>query len=70
MKAIQKHSINIKNIQYNKEIEKAYLLLGKARYFDRRFFPALEAFNFLLETAQVGQIFLMLRFGEKKQIFV
>jgi len=24
--------------------------LGKARYFDRRFFPALEAFNFLLES--------------------
>ena len=25
-------------------------MLGKARYFDRRFFPALEAFNFLLES--------------------
>ena len=25
------------------------MLLGKARYFDRRFIPALEAFNYLLE---------------------
>ena len=58
VKAIQKHSINIKNIQYNKEIEKAYLLLGKARYFDRRFFPALEAFNFLLETGASWSNFL------------
>ena len=58
VKAIQKHSINIKNIQYNREIEKAYLLLGKARYFDRRFFPALEAFNFLLETGASWSNFL------------
>ena len=50
VKAIQKHSIKINDIQYNRHIDEAYLLLGKARYFDRRFFPALEAFNFLLET--------------------
>ena len=50
VKAIQKHSLKIKNIQYNRQIEEAYLLLGKARYFDRRFFPALEAFSFLLES--------------------
>lgn len=50
VKAIQKHSIKINDIQYNRQIDEAYLLLGKARYFDRRFFPALEAFNFLLES--------------------
>ena len=50
VKAIQKHSLKIKNIQYNRQIDEAYLLLGKARYFDRRFFPALEAFSFLLES--------------------
>ena len=50
VKAIQKHSIKIDNVQYNRQIDEAYLLLGKARYFDRRFFPALEAFNFLLES--------------------
>ena len=50
VKSIQKHSININHIQYNSQMDEAYLLLGKARYFDRRFFPALEAFNFLLES--------------------
>ena len=50
VKAIQKHSMNIKTVQYNRQIDDAYLLLGKARYYDRRFFPALEAFNFLLEN--------------------
>ena len=50
VKAIQKHSIKIDEIQYNSQIDEAYLLLGKARYFDRRFFPALESFNFLLES--------------------
>ena len=50
VKAIQKHSMKINGRQRNKEIDRAYLLLGKSRYFDRRFFPALEAFNFLLEN--------------------
>ncbi|MEK9604256.1 MAG: hypothetical protein VW127_07530 [Flavobacteriaceae bacterium] len=50
VKAIQKHSMNIDGIQHNNKIDEAYLLLGKARYFDRRFFPAMEAFNFLLEN--------------------
>ncbi|MDA0201410.1 MAG: hypothetical protein O2806_06395 [Bacteroidetes bacterium] len=50
VKAIQKHSMNINGIQRNNQIDEAYLLLGKARYFDRRFFPAMEAFNFLLEN--------------------
>ncbi len=50
VKSIQKHSMNIEGQQRNRKIDEAYLLLGKARYFDRRFFPALEAFNFLLES--------------------
>lgn len=50
VKAIQKHSMNISGKQYNRQIKKAYLLLGKARYYDRRFLPALEAFNFLLKN--------------------
>ena len=49
VKAIQKHSMKIGGLQRNRQIQDAYLLLGKARYFDRRFLPALEAFNFLLE---------------------
>lgn len=47
-KAIQKHSINIEGKEYNPQMDEAYLLLGKARYFDQRFVPALEAFNYIL----------------------
>ena len=50
VKAIQKHSMKISGIQRNNKIDEAYLLLGKARYYDRRFFPAMEAFNYLLEN--------------------
>ena len=57
VKAIQKHSINLNNEQYNRKIDDAYLLLGKARYFDRRFFPALEAFNFLLKSGADQEVF-------------
>lgn len=47
-KAIQKHSMNIKGKEQNPQIDEAYLLLGKARYFDQRFVPALEALNYIL----------------------
>ncbi|OEK06112.1 hypothetical protein A8C32_18960 [Flavivirga aquatica] len=47
-KAIQKHSINIEGKEKNPQIDEAYLLLGKSRYFDQRFIPALEAFNYIL----------------------
>ena len=47
-KAIQKHSINIDGKEKNPQIDEAYLLLGKARYFDQRFVPAIEAFNYIL----------------------
>jgi len=47
-KAIQKHSMNIGGREKNYQIDEAYLLLGKARYYDQRFFPALDAFNYIL----------------------
>ncbi len=47
-KAIQKHSMLIEGKENNPQIDEAYLMLGKARYFDQRFFPALEAFNYIL----------------------
>ena len=47
-KAIQKHSMLIEGKEKNPQIDEAYLLLGKARYFDQRFLPALEAFNYIL----------------------
>ncbi len=48
IKAIQKHGMNIKGKEENPQIDEAYLLLGKARYFDQRFIPAQEAFNYIL----------------------
>jgi tetratricopeptide (TPR) repeat protein len=48
VKAVQRHSMNIKGKEENPQIDEAYLLLGKARYFDQRFVPALEAFNYIL----------------------
>jgi tetratricopeptide (TPR) repeat protein len=47
-KAIQKHSMNIEGKERNSQIDEAYLLLGKARYYDQRFIPALDAFNYIL----------------------
>jgi tetratricopeptide (TPR) repeat protein len=47
-KAIQKHSIYIDGKEYNPQIDEAYMLLGKARYFDERYVPAQDAFNFIL----------------------
>ena len=32
----------------NSQIDNAYLLLGKSRYYSKRFVPALEAFNFVI----------------------
>jgi tetratricopeptide (TPR) repeat protein len=47
-KAIQKHSMNIDGGEKNPQMDEAHLLLGKARYYDQRFVPALEAFNYVL----------------------
>ena len=57
VKAIQKHSMSFNGKQKNDQIHKAYLLLGKARYYDRRFLPALEAFNFLLGLNSDADVF-------------
>ncbi len=47
-KAIQKHSMYIEGGEKNPQMDEAHLLLGKARYYDQRFVPALEAFNYIL----------------------
>ena len=41
VKAIQKHSMKFNGLEKNNQIDEAYLLLGKSRYYDRRFFPAI-----------------------------
>lgn len=48
VKAIQKHSMNIAGNEKNPQMDEAHLLLGKARYYEQRFIPALEAFNYIL----------------------
>jgi hypothetical protein len=40
--------MNIDGRERNFQIDEAYLLLGKARYYDQRFIPALDAFNYIL----------------------
>ena len=47
-KAIQKHSMNIGGKEKNMQMDEAHLLLGKSRYYDKRYVPALEAFNYIL----------------------
>ncbi len=46
--AIQKHSMNVDGKERNPIMDQAYFLLGKSRYFDNRFIPAMEAFNYIL----------------------
>lgn len=47
-KAIQKHSMNIGGAEKNPQMDEAHLMLGQARYYEQRFIPALEAFNYVL----------------------
>ncbi len=48
VKAIQKHSMNIDGYEKNRQIDDAYLLLGKSRYYTQRFVPAIESFNYII----------------------
>jgi len=48
VKAIQTHGMNINGIERNRQIDDAYLLLGKARYYTQRFIPAIEALNYVI----------------------
>ncbi|AUC16787.1 hypothetical protein BTO06_17275 [Tenacibaculum sp. SZ-18] len=48
VKAIQRHSMNIRGFEKNRQIDDAYLLLGKARYYTQRFIPAIESFNYII----------------------
>lgn len=50
-KAIQKHSMMIKDTEHNPQTDEAFLLLGKARYFDQRYIPTLYTRGELLFRA-------------------
>ena len=48
VKAIQLHSMNFYGRERNNQIDDAYLLLGKSRYYTQRFVEAIEAFNYII----------------------
>ena len=50
VKAIQKHGMNFDGVERNSQIDDAYLLLGKARYYEQRFIPSIEAFNYIIAS--------------------
>ncbi|WP_449405558.1 type IX secretion system periplasmic lipoprotein PorW/SprE [Mesohalobacter halotolerans] len=47
-KAIQKHSMYIEGEEYNYQIDEAFILLGKARYYSHRYIQAKDAFRYVL----------------------
>ncbi len=66
VKAIQKHSMVIDDFERNKQIDEAYLLLGKARYYSQRFIPALEAFTFAINKYPNANLFNETRIWKAK----
>jgi len=48
VKAVKVHGMTIGGTEKNSQMVAAYSLLGRARYFDQRFVPALEAFNYII----------------------
>lgn len=48
VKTIKEHSMVFGREQVNKYIDDAYLLIGKSRVYRRMWFPALEAFNYII----------------------
>ena len=68
VKAIQKHSINIGTKEKNKQIDDAYFLLGKSRYYDQRFVPALETFKYMIKKYPKSDLFQTARVWEAKSL--
>ncbi|MGB0837516.1 MAG: hypothetical protein ACPGRE_05400 [Flavobacteriaceae bacterium] len=66
VKTIQKHSIQDYGVEQNKRIDEAYLLLGKSRYYDGRFLPALESFNFAVRNNPIANYIDPLRIWRAK----
>ncbi|WP_224484306.1 type IX secretion system periplasmic lipoprotein PorW/SprE [Robertkochia aurantiaca] len=66
VKAVQKHGMYIGGEEKNSQIDEAYLLLGKARYYDQRFIPALEAFNYILNHYSEEEVMNKARIWREK----
>ncbi len=66
VKAIQKHSMEIRGVQENNQIDNAYLLLGKSRYYQKRFLAALDAFNYELDNDFKSNLRPLFKFWREK----
>ncbi|TVQ76990.1 MAG: hypothetical protein EA358_07770 [Flavobacteriales bacterium] len=56
VKTIKEHSMVFGRVQKNKFIDDSYLLIGKARFYRRYWFPALEAFNYVIVEFPNGDV--------------
>lgn len=65
-KGIQKHSIFLGGKEYNFQVDEAYLLLGKARYFDKRYVPAKDAFSFIINHYPDSEIITKAKIWQEK----
>ncbi|SDW17220.1 protein involved in gliding motility SprE [Lutibacter oricola] len=66
VKAVQKHSMLIARQERNSQIDDAYLLLGKSRYYSKRFVPALEAFNYSIKNYRYASLINETRIWQAK----
>lgn len=55
-KVITNHSMMIENKQHNNQIDDAYLLIGKARFYDRNYMLALETFNYAIQEFRTPSV--------------
>ena len=60
--------MSIKGKEKNPQIDEAYILLGKARYYSGRFIPAIEAFNYVLLNTLAAVILIQQKYGKQKLI--
>ncbi len=47
LKAIEKHSMLIKGKEYNRMMERAYIMLGKSKMYSGEYFEAIDAFSYI-----------------------
>ncbi len=66
VKAIQKHSMIIDDLERNNQIDDAYFLLGRSRYYMQRFVPALEAFSYAIEKYPNADLYYDLKIWRAK----
>lgn len=65
-KAIQKHNMLINGVEHNPKMKDAFLLLGQSRYYNERYFPALEAFNYILQKYEDEKYLTAARIWKEK----